>query len=42
MIILLFLALVYGPQLWVGWVLKRYNRKLEANFPAPAANWRDI
>ena len=33
MIILLLVALVYGPQLWVQWVLKRYNRKPEANFP---------
>jgi len=33
MIIILLLALVYGPQLWVQWVLKRYNRKPEANFP---------
>ncbi|MGB5458048.1 MAG: zinc metallopeptidase, partial [Gammaproteobacteria bacterium] len=33
MIIILFLALVYGPQLWVQSVLKRYNRKPEANFP---------
>ena len=27
------LALAYGPQLWVQSVLKRYNRKPEANFP---------
>ncbi len=32
-IIILLLALVYGPQLWVQSVLKRYNRKPEANFP---------
>ncbi len=29
----LFLLLVYGPQFWVQWVLKRYNRKDEQNFP---------
>ena len=37
MIYLLFLAvlllLVFGPQLWVGWVLDRHNRVEEANFP---------
>jgi Zn-dependent membrane protease YugP len=27
------LALIYGPQLWVQWVLKRHNRQPEANFP---------
>ena len=32
-IILLLLALAFGPQLWVQSVLKRYNRKPEANFP---------
>ena len=29
----LFLLLVYGPQWWVQWVLNRYNRKTEENFP---------
>ena len=29
----LFLLLVYGPQWWVQWVLNRYNRKTEQNFP---------
>ena len=29
----LFLLLVYGPQLWVQWVLNRYNQKVEQNFP---------
>ena len=32
-IITLLLAVVFGPQLWVQWVLKRYNCKPEANFP---------
>ena len=32
-IFILLLALVYGPQLWVRWVLERYNRQPEANFP---------
>lgn len=32
-IIILMLALAFGPQLWVQSVLKRYNRKPEANFP---------
>jgi Zn-dependent membrane protease YugP len=27
------LAALLGPQLWVQWVLKRYNRDAEANFP---------
>ena len=27
------LTLIYGPQLWVQWVLNRYNRQPEANFP---------
>jgi hypothetical protein len=27
------LILIYGPQLWVQWVLNRYNRKPEENFP---------
>lgn len=29
----LFLSLVYGPQIWVQSVLKRYNRRAEVNFP---------
>ncbi len=29
----LFLLVVYGPQFWVQWVLKRYNHKAEENFP---------
>ena len=24
---------IYGPQLWVQWVLNRYNRDDESNFP---------
>jgi Zn-dependent membrane protease YugP len=32
-LIILLLAMVYAPQLWVQSVLKRYNRKPEANFP---------
>ncbi len=27
------LILIYGPQIWVRWVLNRYNRKPEDNFP---------
>lgn len=33
LLIFLFLALVYGPKIWVQSVLKRYNRKVEENFP---------
>ncbi len=29
----LVLMLIYGPQLWVQWVLNRYNREAEENFP---------
>ena len=32
-IIAVALALIYGPQLWVQWVLSRYNRHPEDNFP---------
>ncbi len=32
-IIALLLLLVFGPQLWVQWVLNRHNRKPEDNFP---------
>jgi len=32
-IIVVLLLLVYGPQLWVQWVLNRYNRQPEDNFP---------
>ncbi len=31
--IILVLILIYGPQLWVQWVLNRYNREAEENFP---------
>jgi Zn-dependent membrane protease YugP len=31
--IILLLLLIYGPQLWVRWVLDRHNRTEEANFP---------
>jgi len=31
--ILLGLLLIFGPQLWIKWVLERYNREPEANFP---------
>ncbi|MGD8351248.1 MAG: zinc metallopeptidase [Gammaproteobacteria bacterium] len=27
------IALIYGPQLWVRWVLNRHNRLPESNFP---------
>ena len=33
LLVCLFLLLVYGPQFWVQWVLKRYNQKVEDNFP---------
>ena len=33
LIIILIVALIYGPQLWVRWVLTRYNREPEPNFP---------
>jgi len=36
-VIALILILVYGPQLWVQWVLARYNRKDEENFPGNGA-----
>ncbi len=32
-IIFILLILTYGPQLWVQWVLNRYNRREEENFP---------
>ncbi|HEY5740270.1 MAG TPA: zinc metallopeptidase [Gammaproteobacteria bacterium] len=32
-VIVAVLTLIYGPQLWVQWVLNRYNRQPEANFP---------
>jgi hypothetical protein len=31
------LILIYGPQLWVQWVLNRYNRDAEENFPGTGA-----
>ena len=31
------LVLIYGPQLWVQWVLHRYNRTAEDNFPGTGA-----
>ena len=31
------LLLVYGPQLWVRYVLQRYNRVAEDNFPGNGA-----
>ena len=31
--LLLGLLLIFGPQLWVKWVLQRYNRRPEENFP---------
>ncbi len=33
LLIVLALAMIYGPQLWVQSVLGRYNRKEEKNFP---------
>jgi Zn-dependent membrane protease YugP len=33
----LVLILIYGPQLWVQWVLNRYNRETEENFPGTGA-----
>jgi len=32
-VIAVFLGLVYGPQVWVQWVLNRHNRHPESNFP---------
>lgn len=32
-VIIAILALIYGPQLWVQWVLNRYNKEPEDNFP---------
>ena len=32
-VIIVLLLLVYGPQLWVRWVLDGYNRQAEDNFP---------
>jgi uncharacterized protein len=32
-LVILILILVYGPQLWVRWVLGRHNRVDEENFP---------
>jgi hypothetical protein len=32
-VIVAVLALIYGPQLWVQWVLNRYNQRAEDNFP---------
>lgn len=32
-VIVAVLLLIYGPQLWVQWVLNRHNRHPEANFP---------
>ena len=37
LVIALILILVYGPQLWVQWVLSRYNREDEDNFPGNGA-----
>ncbi len=31
--IVLAILLIYGPQLWVQWILRRYNRDDEPNFP---------
>ena len=31
------LILIYGPQLWVQWVLDRYNHQAEENFPGTGA-----
>lgn len=33
LVIVLILAFIYGPQLWVQTILARYNRKAEKNFP---------
>ena len=32
-VIVLIVTAIYGPQLWVQWVLNRYNRVEEENFP---------
>ncbi len=32
-LIVLAVILIYGPQLWVQWILNRYNRDDEKNFP---------
>ncbi len=31
--IVLIVILIYGPQLWVQWVLNRHNQRAEENFP---------
>lgn len=37
LVIVLVVTLVYAPQLWVKWVLQRYNRDPEPNFPGNGA-----
>jgi hypothetical protein len=37
LVIVLVVTLVYAPQLWVKWVLQRYNRDPEPNFPGSGA-----
>ena len=37
LVIVLVVTLVYAPQLWVKWVLQRYNRDPEPNFPGTGA-----
>ncbi|MCP4388243.1 MAG: zinc metallopeptidase [Gammaproteobacteria bacterium] len=32
-VILILVIVIYGPQLWVQWVLNRYNHRVEKNFP---------
>jgi Zn-dependent membrane protease YugP len=38
MLLVLLLVLIFGPQLWVRWVLARYNR-LEESFPGTASEF---
>jgi len=33
LVIVSLMLLIYGPQLWVQWVLNRYNQRSEENFP---------
>ncbi len=31
--VVVLLIVIYGPQLWVQWILNRHNRRVEENFP---------
>lgn len=39
-VLLVLLAALFLPQIWVQRVLARYNREPEDNFPGTGANWR--